>query len=213
MLFAIGLKIVLQGGLTFHEGMVVGIAFLAGTSFQYGLIFPEQVSEFAGGFLANGMNAGGFAAIAMTLFLRLTAPRPSRIETEFALSELPKIREFLGAFVSRSGWDTAMANRLDAVAEEAMLTFGPTDESGGGKDRRRLLLVAHKEKDSAVLEFIVAPRGENVQDRMALLGEQNDEASLEREVSLRRLRHLASSVRHQQYYDTDIVTVRVRAQG
>ncbi len=71
MLFAIGLKIVLQGGLTFHEGMVVGIAFLAGTSFQYGLIFPEQVSEFAGGFLANGMNAGGFAAIAMTLFLRL----------------------------------------------------------------------------------------------------------------------------------------------
>ena len=102
------------------------------------------------------MNAGGFAAIAMTLFLRLTAPRPSRIETEFALSELPKIREFLGAFVSRSGWDTAMANRLDAVAEEAMLTFGPTDESGGGKDRRRLLLVAHKEKDSAVLEFIVA---------------------------------------------------------
>ena len=42
-----------------------------------------------------------------------------------------------------------MANRLDAVAEEAMLTFGPTDESRGGKDRRRLLLVAHKEKDSA----------------------------------------------------------------
>ena len=44
MIFAIGLKIVLQGGLTFREGMVVGIAFLAGTSFQYGLIFPEQVS-------------------------------------------------------------------------------------------------------------------------------------------------------------------------
>ena len=64
-----------------------------------------------------------------------------------------------------------------------------------------------------MLEFIVAPRGENVQDRMALLGQQTDEASVEREVSLRLLRHLASSVRHQQYYDTVIVTVRVRAQG
>ena len=30
-----------------------------------------------------------------------------------------------------------------------------------------------------------------------------------RKLPLRPLRHLASSVRHQQYYDTDIVTVRV----
>ena len=30
-----------------------------------------------------------------------------------------------------------------------------------------------------------------------------------RKLPLRPLRHLASSVRHQQYYDSDIVTVRV----
>ena len=36
---------------------------------------------------------------------------------------------------------------------------------------------------------------------------------MEREVSLRLLRHLASSVHHQQYHDTDIVTVRVKAPG
>ena len=217
MLFAIGLKIVLQGGLDYREGMVVGIAFLTGISFQYGLIFPDQISGFAGGLLTNGMNAGGFAAILMTLFLRLTEARASRIETDFDPSELPRIRDFLGAFVSRSGWDTAMANRLDAAAEEALLTLARQDrdppgrEPGAAPRGRQLRLVAQKEKGSAVLEFIVAPRDENLQDRIALMGEDTDEAAIERDVSLRLLRHLASSVRHQQYHDTDIVTVRVQA--
>ena len=38
----------------------------------------------------------------------------------------------------------------------------------------------------------------------------SDETPLEREVSLRLLRHLASSVRHQQYRDMDVVTVSVK---
>ena len=235
MLFAIGMKIVLRDGLGFREGMVVGIAFLAGVSLQYGLILPDQVSRFAGGLLENGMNAGGFAAILMTLFLRLTSPRPSRIETRFDPSELPKIRDFLGDFSARSGWGPEMTNRLAAAAEEALLTFarsdGADDDPASGDNdlegsagrlpgtdgpsarrdtRRRLLLNAHRERDGAVLEFFIAPRAENLQDRIALLGETG-ESSVEREVSLRLLRHLASSVKHQQYHDTDIVTVRVQA--
>ena len=63
--------------------------------------------------------------------------------------------------------------------------------------------------DGAVLEFVAASGEENLQDRIALLGEQTAAAPLEREVSLRLLRHLASSVHHQQYHDTDIVTPRV----
>ncbi len=61
----------------------------------------------------------------------------------------------------------------------------------------------------AVLEFVAASGEENLQDRIALLGEQTAGAPLEREVSLRLLRHLASSVHHQQYHDTDIVPLRV----
>ena len=46
-----------------------------------------------------------------------------------------------------------------------------------------------------------------------LLEEQQDDASIEQEASLRLLRKLSSSVRHQQFHDTDIVTVRVSARG
>ena len=61
-----------------------------------------------------------------------------------------------------------------------------------------------------MLEFLSARGDENLQDRIALLGEASAGSTrLEEEVSLRLLRHLASSVHHQQYYDMDVVTVRV----
>ncbi len=61
------------------------------------------------------MTAGGLVAILLTLLVELTEPRRSRLETEFSLSALPKIREFLGEFASRSGWDRAMTHRLEAA--------------------------------------------------------------------------------------------------
>ena len=209
MLFAIGLKIVLQGGLKYREGIVVGIAFLTGVACQYGLVLPEQVSAFAGGLLANGMNAGGFTAILLTLFLRLTAPRRARMEAEFDPSSLPRVREFLETFGARAGLDAAVADRLDAAAEEALLSLTPPEASEDDAPRRRFSLTAHRDKRDVALEFVVAPRGENLQDRLALLSGEVEETSAGSEVSLRLLRHLASSVRHQQYHETDIVTVRV----
>ena len=209
MLFAIGLKIVLQGGLDYRNGIVVGLAFLTGVSFQYGLILPEQVSAFAGGLLANGMNAGGFTAILLTLFLRLTEPRRARIETEFGPSGLPRLREFLGTFASRAGLDAEVADRLDAAAEEALLSLTRPEAAGDDPARRRLVMAAHRDRGEVALEFVVAPQGENLQDRLALASAEVEETSAESEVSLRLLRHIASSVRHRQYHDTDIVTVRV----
>ena len=92
-----------------------------------------------------------------------------------------------------------------------MLTLLGEEEGGEDRRSRRLHLAAHREPAGAVLEFAVGPGGENVEDRVALLAGQSDETAFEQEVSLRLLRHLASSVRHQQFHDTDIVTVRVQA--
>ena len=76
-----------------------------------------------------------------------------------------------------------------------------------------MLIGAVRDDAGAVLEFMVTPRDGNIQDRLALLGEEQEDASVEQEVSLRLLRQLSSSVRHQQFHDTDIVTVRVSALG
>ena len=210
-LFVIGMRMAIQDGIDYRKGLIVGVSFWIGVGFQHDLVFPENVAEFAGGLLRNGVTAGGVTAILMTAFVELTKPRRSRMEAAFDLSVLPRIREFLGAFATRSGWDTAMAARLDAACEETLLTLIRHEEDEKEKRERRLRLVAYREGSGAVLEFVVASREGNIQDRLALLGDQPGEVSAEQEVSLRLLRRLASSVRHQQYRGTDIVTIRVAA--
>ena len=184
---------------------------LMATLLVIGMIFPEFTQDFAGGLLKSGVTAGGLIAILLTGFVEVTKRRPHRLRTACDVSALPEIRTFLAAFVSRSGWDEAMAHRLDASAEETVLTLLECREEDPARARQRLLLTARKEDGRAVLEFVAAPGDGNIEDRMALLGGDSAETPAEREVSLRLLRHLASSVRHEQYHDTEFVTVRVDA--
>ena len=209
MSFVRGMTEVVQGGIDHRKAMIAGVAFWVGVGCQNGLIFPDLLAGLAGGVLRNGITAGGLVAIFMTLFLEVTAPRRRRIEAALDLAALPKIREFLEAFAARSGWGQKMVDRLDAASEETLLTLVGQDEDREEHARRRLLLQARREAGGAVLEFIAAAGEENLQDRMELLAERPDDVLMEREVSLRLLRHIASSVRHQQFHDADIVTVRV----
>ena len=212
MLFVIGMKIIVQGGVDYRKGLVAGVAFWIGVGFQNGVIFPEYFKDFAGGLLQNGMTAGGFAAILMTMFVELTKPRRKRMETECNVSSLPKIQEFLSDFASHNGWGQTMRDRLDTAVEETVVSLFHRDEAGETQEPRRLQLAAYKEDGVAVLELIASSRDDqNLQDRIALLGENTDAPPVEREISLRLLRHVASSIRHQQYHDTDIVTIRVKA--
>ena len=212
-IFIAGIRVIAQDGLDYRKGLIAGLSFWIGIGFEFGLIFPEYAADFAGGLLQNGMTAGGLAAILMTAFMELTKPRRRKIELKFDFAALHEIREFLRNFAARSGWGEGMVERLDAVSEETMLTLLREDEAEGESGQRRLLLIACSEDGGAILEFVAAKGEENLQDRIALLGEVGGADEIEREVSLRLLRHLASSVRHQQYHDTDIVTVRVEPPG
>ena len=211
ILFMVGVQMIFQDGIDYRKGLIVGVSFWLGLAFQSGAVFPGFFSKFAGGLMNNGMTAGGLVVILMTLFIEITEPRPSRMETTLEPSSLPKCREFLGEFTSVNGWDEAMAHRLGGVCEEILLMLLGPDESGE-RSGGRLVLLARKDGAAAVLEFIAAAgEAENLEDQVALLGEQTEEAHLDQEVSLRLLRHLAASVRHQQYHGADIVTVRVEA--
>ncbi len=212
MLFVVGMKVVVQDGIDYRKGMIAGVSFWVGVGFQNGVIFPEYFAEFAGGLLQNGMTAGGLTALLLTLFIEITEPRRRRIELPFHITILPKIREFLQSFASHSGWGETMADRLELASEETLLTLlEQKTESGQEEPLRRLRLIAHREGNEAVLEFIASATEENLEDQIALLGERATEAPTEQEVSLRLLQHIASSVQHQQYYDTDILKIRVKA--
>ena len=210
LIFVRGMSEVVQGGIDHRKGLIAGMGFWVGVGCQYGMIFPEHLSVFAGGLLANGITVGGLVAILLTLFLEATAPRASRLEVESDIAALPRIRAFLGKFAARSGWGSTMVYRLEAASEETLLMLAGAD-AGGAQGARRLFLSARREADGALLEFVASAGEENIQDRIGLLAEQPDDVLVEQDVSLRLLRHIASSVRHQQFHEADIVTVRVDA--
>ena len=209
-LFVVGMRMVVQDGLDYRKGVVVGISFWIGVGFQNGVIYTEFFAEFAGGLFQNGMTAGGASAILLTVLLDAAKPRRRRMEVvTLDESALGPVSAFLRQFAMSNKWGAAMAQRLDAVGEETLLTLL---ENQTGERPRNLSLSVSREDGGAILEFVVASGEEiNLEDRISRLGEHTTGTSLGHEASLRLLRHLASSVHHQQYHDTEVVTVKVKA--
>ena len=210
ILFSLGLRIVVQDGMDFRKAAIVGVSFWIGTGFQHELFFAGGLEGWLGELLGNGMASGGLAALAMTAFLELTAPRKKRIETDLDVDSLPTINALIDRMSSRKGWDEQTVYRLRLVAEETLGTLLAAREEGEqAAAKRRLRLVIRPEGSGAEMEFVAAGGEGNIEDRLALIEDHHPGDPVEHEISLRLLRHFASSVRHQQYLDTDIVTVKI----
>jgi len=68
--------------------------------------------------------------------------------------------------------------------------------------------VARNLRFGAELELTAATREGNLENQIALLGDRPDPASAG-DLSLTLLRHHASSVKHHQYHNADVLTVHV----
>ena len=145
----------------------------------------------------------------MMVFLELTGPRRRRLDIPLDADALPKLVEFLREFASKAGWNAASTERVVLVGEETLASLSSEEDENLERTRaRRLITTARADGRGAELEFVSGYDGENLEDRLAYLGETPDIAD-GREISLRLLRHYASSVRHQKYHGEDVVTVRV----
>ena len=208
VLFVLGARIAGQGGLDYRKALVIGVSFWIGVGFENDLIFSDQLGGWAASILGNGMTAGGLTAICLTAFLESTRPRRRRLETDVNSASAARIGRFLSTQATRARWSTEAAERLCSAGEEALLSLLGEDGDGDRGANRRLLLLARVDRQTAELEFIAAPGGRNIEDRLVLMTPEAP-APIENELSLRLLRHFASSVQHQQYHDTDVLTVTV----
>ncbi len=207
ILFALGMRIVVKDGLDYRKSVVVGVAFWLGVGFQNQQIFADGLGEFAASILGNGMTAGGLAAILMVLLMQLAEPRRRTLKTTLTAKSLPGMDSFLREFAEDKRWDDEAANRLRAAGEEVILSLLPAEEESEDPPKH-LFFVLSGDRNAAEMELIASSTEQNLEDRLALLGRWADEGG-EAHISLKLLQHYASSVRHQQYHGTDIVTVRV----
>ena len=213
-LFVDGARTVIQNEQSQEKIAVAGVCFWIAASFQFELFALPDVGRVGGALLKSGITTGGLAAIVMILYLELTNPRRMRFRSQLDVDALPDLNAFITRFAQRRGWDSAMQERLGAVAEETLLTLSPLDLSLGDeeekpKDERQLVVLASSEGTTANLEFIGGGAGANLEDQIRQIQEHDSLTAVEEELSLVLLRSYAESVTHQQYHDTDIITVRV----
>ena len=222
LLFVSGVRTVVQDGLDAQKALVVGLSFSLGMGIDNQTIFADLLGHKWGLLLDNGMLVGALAAVLMTVFLDLTSTqRRSRLEVDLSVSSLPAIDRFLQDLAVRNGWDVASTQRLRSAGEEALLSLVQPDETGEElivglvesrqppEDHPRLIIQARPDAAMVEMEFLAVIDEENLEDRLASLSEEA-EGSLDGQLSLRLLRHYASSVHHQKYHGLDIVTVQVK---
>ncbi|MXW52996.1 MAG: hypothetical protein F4X44_07905 [Gammaproteobacteria bacterium] len=215
MLFVTGMRIALQEGIDYRKGIVVGVAFWLGVGLQSEVVFPEFFSEFAGGLFQNGMTAGGTVAIVLMIVMNFADTKRHRLKLPFGPDALTEIREFLDSFAAKNKWNDEICNRLQVAAEETLLTMleHKDSEQDESDDSQVLEMVAYKDNKDVVLEFQSTGIEQNLQDQVSMLKEQSMLGRVEENVSLKILKEITDSVRHQQYHNTQLITIRVQTQS
>ncbi len=208
MLFIEGAKTVFTGQVDQKKATITGVAMVLGLSAgSLSALFEGTTSHLIG----NTIVIGGIAAILMTLVTEISGFRAKKLQAELSQSSLAAIDEFLSQFAETHSWTEEGGNRLRLVGEEAILSLLEEEQEGPAGQKRRLVATIRPDRGSAELEIVVASDDAiqgNIENRMAYLG-QDQALEDEQELSVRILRHYASSVHHRKYYGIDIVSCRV----
>ena len=202
LLFRQGVRLVTTGEFGYERGLIVCISFWLGLGFQYGAIFPDHLPQWSGGVLQNGMAVGGVVALLLTLLVSLKA-RAKHDVLEPTVRSLPKLNLALDRAAEHAGWDEVAVNRLQLAGEEAFLYLMEHQE----KSKPHPIRVAVRPVDDVLqIEFVAGPEDTNLEDR---LGKLDEDYEIARDVGPRILRHVAKEVKHEQFYDLDVLTVTV----
>lgn len=214
LLFLIGVRIVVQDGLDRQGAVIVGLSLLVGIGVEARLIMPDLMADVIGGALENAMTAGGLCAILLTWGIGVTYARPRKFRMRLKVAGLESLQSFLRDLASNYRWTAQATKRLEMVGEEVLLTLLNSGNAGEEDEERHLRLLARRVQGGLLLEFVSArDTDQNLEDQIGMLNSHVKLDAIEDEASLRILRHLSSSVRHQQFHGTDIFTVRVKASG
>ena len=210
-----GTRLVIQNEPNRQKVVVAGICFWIGASFHFNLFYLPDFGRVWDTLFKSAITTGGLAAVVMVVYLELTSPKRMRFHSRLHIDSLPDLNEFMARFATNRGWNDAMKDRLSAVAEETLLTLAPLEltldalDDNDNAEERTLIVLAASDGPLADLEFIGGGNVANLEDRIRQLQQHDTQDPVEEELSLRLLRSFALSVRHQQYHDTDIISVRV----
>ena len=94
-LFVDGARTVIQAEDNRQKVVVAGMCFWIGAAFQFNLVSLPDLGPVWGALFKSGITTGGFAAVAMILYLELTNPRRMRFQSRLHIDALPELNEFV----------------------------------------------------------------------------------------------------------------------
>ena len=204
LLFRQGLRMVTADGLTHERGLIVCLSFWVGVGFENGQLFPELLPAWSSGLFDNGMAIGAVLALGLT-YLESLRHRVRHVSLAPAAASVTRLHELLTAAGARAGWDRAAVDRLQLAGEEAFIYLVERQEDAGTSHQIRVAV--RPGGDTVELELLSGPDPENLEMR---LKELSDDALQDVEAAgLRILRHMARTVKHQQFHEADTLTVTV----
>ncbi len=208
MLFIEGAKTAFADEIDQKKATITGVAMVLGLSAGAFSGFFEGVASHL---VSNTIVVGGMAAIVMTVFTEASGFRAKRLRADLSESSLPDFDSFLREFADSHSWTEEGKNRLCLAGEEVILSLLNEEDEGPAEQKRRLIATIRPDGGSAELEIVVASDDAihgNIENRMAYLG-PDQALDDEQQLSVRILRHYASSVHHRKYYGIDVISCRV----
>ena len=213
LLFVGGIRTAFQGGLGRRDGVILGVAFAVGAGIEQGTPIADLFGDVWSPLANNGVTVGAFSAIVMVSLSNFFGGGDRRrLEVALSIDSIRELDNFLVSIAAQLGWNGPSTHRLRSVGEETLMSLLDLDQSSLDGDEPRLILVARPTKTVVELEFMAVFDDENLEDRLAYLGEEAEGAVGSVDAStmtLRLLRHYTSSVQHQKYFGLDVVTVQV----
>ena len=208
MLFVEGAKTVFAERVDQKKATITGVSMVLGLSAgAFSGFFEGTAIHLA----SNTIVVGGMAAIAMTVFTESSGLTARKLRIGLSQSSLPAVDDFLRQFADRHSWTAEGKNRLCLVGEEVMLSLLNEENDDPAEQKRRLVATIRPDSGSAELEIVVASDNAiqgNIENHIAYL-DQDQALEDEQQLSVRILRHYASSVHHRKYYGIDIISCRV----
>ncbi|WP_420442840.1 uracil-xanthine permease family protein [Candidatus Poriferisodalis sp.] len=213
LLFVGGIRTALQGGLGARDAVILGVAFALGAGVEQDTLIADLLGDVWGPLANNGVMVGAFSAVVMVMLSNLTGGRDRRrLDATLSTACLPELNEFLSGLAARLRWNDVSTRRLRSAGEETLMSLVDLDETAPNGAVPRLIVIARPADAVVELEFMAVLDDENLEDRLAYLGEEAEAAPGSVDASamtLRLLRHYTSSVQHQKYHGLDVVTVQV----
>jgi xanthine permease XanP len=207
LLFAHGLRLVTEGGLSYENGLVVCLSFWLGLGFQEQSIFPDHFHPAIRTIVDNGMTAGGLVAILLTSLLSLKNRGSKPVQLEHSLAALPRLQELTQRVATDLGWDASAIDRLQLAAEEALVFLLERAEDMNERDRLPIIARIRPIEGDVELELATGPGAANIEEHLADLSRaEKDDAGA---AGLRILQHVATEVHHAHFQDRAYLSVRV----